>query len=69
MRYRISVRGRLTERLGSAFEGMVLEPTSGHTALVGEIRDDVAAASGEQMMAALCRLPSRVAASRVSAPR
>jgi hypothetical protein len=39
MRYRISVRGRLTERLGSAFEGMVLEPTAGHTALVGEIRD------------------------------
>ena len=37
--YRISVRGRLTERLGSAFEGMVLEPGTGQTALVGDIRD------------------------------
>jgi hypothetical protein len=25
VRYRISVRGRLTERLGSAFHGMILE--------------------------------------------
>jgi hypothetical protein len=38
-RYRISVRGRLTERLGSAFEGMALEPGRGQTALVGVIRD------------------------------
>ena len=38
-RYRITVRGRLTERLGSAFEGMALEPGRGHTALVGVIRD------------------------------
>jgi hypothetical protein len=38
-RYRISVRGRLTERLGSAFEGMGLEPGKGQTFLVGEIRD------------------------------
>ena len=38
-RYRISVRGRLTERLGSAFEGMGLEPGQGQTFLVGEIRD------------------------------
>ena len=37
--YRISVRGRLTERLGSAFEGMALEPGTGQTALVGDIRD------------------------------
>jgi hypothetical protein len=38
-RYRISVRGRLTERLGSAFEGMALEQGIGQTALVGEVRD------------------------------
>ena len=38
-RYRICVRGRLTERLGSAFEGMSLEPGPGQTALIGEIRD------------------------------
>jgi hypothetical protein len=38
-RYRISVSGRLTERLGSAFEGMALVPENGQTALVGDIRD------------------------------
>ena len=38
-RYRISVRGRLTERIGSAFKGMGLEPGKGQTYLVGEIRD------------------------------
>jgi hypothetical protein len=38
-RYRIAVRGRLTERLGAAFEGLALEPGSEQTALVGEIRD------------------------------
>jgi hypothetical protein len=38
-RYRISVKGRLTERLGSAFEGMTLEPGNGQTMLVGDIRD------------------------------
>ena len=38
-RYRISVRGRLTERLGSAFSGMTLESAVGQTVLVGEIRD------------------------------
>ena len=37
--YRISVSGRLTERLGSAFEGMALEPGAGQTALVGDILD------------------------------
>jgi hypothetical protein len=37
--YRITVRGRLTEHLGSAFEGLTLEPGIQHTALVGEIRD------------------------------
>jgi len=38
-RYRIAVRGRLTERLGTAFEGLALEPGSEQTDLVGEIRD------------------------------
>jgi hypothetical protein len=38
-RYRIAVRGRLTEHLGSAFEGFSLEPGSEQTVLVGEIRD------------------------------
>ena len=37
--YRISVRGRLTKRLGSAFEEMGLEAGRGQTFLVGEIRD------------------------------
>ena len=39
VRYRISVRGRLTDRLGSAFSGMTREPAPGQTVLVGEIRD------------------------------
>ena len=38
-RYRIAVRGRLTERLGSAFEGLFMEPGRELTVLVGEIRD------------------------------
>jgi hypothetical protein len=38
-RYRIAVRGRLTERLGAAFEGLALEPGHEQTVLVGEIRD------------------------------
>jgi hypothetical protein len=37
--YRITVRGRLTERLGSAFEGMTLHSADGDTHLVGEVRD------------------------------
>ena len=39
IRYQIRVRGRLTERLGSAFTGMAMEPGEGQTALVGEICD------------------------------
>ena len=39
VRYQISVRGRLTERLGSAFAGMTMEPEGGQTVLVGEISD------------------------------
>lgn len=38
-RYRIAVRGRLTDRLGSAFEGLALEPGRELTVLVGDIRD------------------------------
>lgn len=37
--YRIVVRGRLSERFGSAFAGMKLEPEEGATALVGAISD------------------------------
>jgi hypothetical protein len=39
IRYQIRVRGRLTERLGSAFAGMTVEAGEGQTALVGEICD------------------------------
>lgn len=40
-RYRLVVRGALSERFASAFEGMTLEPAngSGATALVGDVRD------------------------------
>jgi hypothetical protein len=38
-RYRIAVRGRLTGRLASAFEGFALEPGNQQSVLVGEIRD------------------------------
>jgi len=38
-RYRIAVRGRLTGRLGSAFEGLAMESGRELTILVGEIRD------------------------------
>jgi hypothetical protein len=37
--YRIVVRGLLSERLGSAFAGMMLEPCNGATALVGPVAD------------------------------
>jgi len=38
-RYRIVLRGRLSERFESAFEGMTLEPGPNQTVLVGEVRD------------------------------
>jgi hypothetical protein len=38
-RVRISVRGRLSPRLASAFEGMTPCYRSGHTELVGQIAD------------------------------
>ena len=38
-RYRIVLRGRLSERFESAFEGMAVEAGSNQTVLVGEVRD------------------------------
>jgi hypothetical protein len=35
--FRIVLRGRLSERFASAFEGMTLEPGTGETALVGTL--------------------------------
>ncbi len=37
--YRITIRGRLSERFASAFEGMVVQPGRGETGLLGEITD------------------------------
>ena len=37
--YQICVRGRLTERLGSAFEGMTLDARTAESVLTGEVRD------------------------------
>ena len=39
-RYRIVVKGRLSERFDSAFQGVVLEPLPGGTALTGEFADE-----------------------------
>ncbi|HET6869328.1 MAG TPA: hypothetical protein VFH80_25685 [Solirubrobacteraceae bacterium] len=39
MRIRITVRGRLSQRLAPAFEGLALMPRTGATELVGEIVD------------------------------
>jgi hypothetical protein len=38
-RYRITLRGRLTDRFAAAFDGMALEPATDLTVLVGEVRD------------------------------
>jgi hypothetical protein len=40
--YRITVRGTVTERLASAFEGMRVESAPGSTVLVGEVVDQAA---------------------------
>ena len=37
--YRITVRGRLSERFASVFEDVQLEPGNGETTLVGKIID------------------------------
>ena len=39
MMYRIRIRGRVTERIGSALEGMRLEAVATETVFTGEIRD------------------------------
>ncbi|MDQ3866452.1 MAG: hypothetical protein M3304_06440 [Actinomycetota bacterium] len=41
-RYRIVVRGRLSERFLTAFDGMTLEAAAGETVLSGEIADQSA---------------------------
>jgi hypothetical protein len=38
-RYRIVLRGRLTERFASVFDGMALEPGPDQTVLIGDVRD------------------------------
>ena len=38
-RYRIVLRGRLSKRFESAFEGMTLEQAPGRTVLTGDVRD------------------------------
>jgi hypothetical protein len=38
-RYRIVLRGRLSKRFESAFQGMTLEHAPGRTVLTGEVRD------------------------------
>jgi hypothetical protein len=38
-RYRIVLRGRLSERFESAFDGMALESGPNQTVLVGDVRD------------------------------
>ena len=38
-RYRIVLRGRLSEHFESAFDGMALEAGPNQTVLVGEVRD------------------------------
>jgi hypothetical protein len=37
--YRITVRGRLSDRFATAFTGLALEPGEGETSLVGPIAD------------------------------
>lgn len=39
MTYRITVRGRLSERSASAFDGMTLEPNGDDAVLTGHITD------------------------------
>ena len=39
MRYRIVLRGCLSEWFASAFDGMALEPGPDQTVLVGDVRD------------------------------
>ncbi len=38
-RYRITLRGRLSKRFATTFDGMTLEPGPDQTVLVGDVRD------------------------------
>jgi len=38
-RYRIVIKGRLSDSLGSAFDGLELEPSAGRTTLTGTFED------------------------------
>jgi hypothetical protein len=38
-RYRFVVKGRMSERMAFAFEGMHVEPSAGQTALTGDFVD------------------------------
>ena len=38
-RYRIVLRGRLSERFATTFDGMSMEPGPDQTVLVGDVRD------------------------------
>ncbi len=38
-RYRIVLRGRLSERFATTFDGMSMEPGLDQTVLVGDVRD------------------------------
>jgi hypothetical protein len=42
LRYRVTVRGTITERFASAFDGMRAEPGLGTTVLVGPVQDQAA---------------------------
>lgn len=37
--YRIRVRGRLTERMSAALDGMTLRPGQTHSTFTGEVKD------------------------------
>jgi len=38
-RYRITIRGRLSQRFASSFDGLTVEPVGQVTVLVGDFRD------------------------------
>jgi hypothetical protein len=72
--YRIVVRGRLTDRLGSAFEGLDCQFSDGNTGLVGEVRDqsqlfgvlDTIRVLGLELISAAPHQPSSAAPSAAS---
>ena len=52
-RYRIVLRGRLSERFESAFDGMALEHGPNRTVLVGDVRDQAQQSAGVAVSAGL----------------